>query len=820
MKIVLSWLRRFAPIEGEVDDLAEQLTDLGMELESVERIGEGLDGIVLAKVLEIRPHPDADRIRLVDVDTGDGEALQICCGASNMEVGDLVPLATLGTTMPDGMEIARRKMRGEWSNGMLCSTSELQLGEDHSGILIVDPETRRPLGSPIADVLGVTSDVVFDFDALPNRPDTLSVLGVARDLAAHQGVPFTVPGPTLETSSDDASELASVSIDAVDLCGRFTARVARGVKVGESPRWMAQRLLAAGMRPVNNVVDVSNYVMLELGQPTHTYDLGELPQGRVGVRWARDGERIVTLDDVERTLTTTDGVVVDGGDRAIGIAGVMGGASTEISGSTTDVLIEAAWWQPQVISTSAERLMLHSEASLRFKRGVDPEIGRLAVDRVAELLVEVAGATICDGVLEARGDLPRPVTVDVSPKRINALLGTDIPTEEMTRMLEPIGFTTETHGDSLRVRVPSWRPDSAIEADVAEEVARHYGMANITKTVPVSPHTGGLTADQRDRRSLRNVLMGLGVSEAMPMPFLAPGDLESFGLPGSGFAIANPLVAEESVLRTTLLPGLVGAVAYNESHRRTGVRFFEIGRVFVPGGRPLVDVTESALRHKVLPGETERLGVVLAGAEAPEAVRMVEALLRRIDRWVVTEESLGLLDRACVPTVSLVAEPLPGLHRGRSASVRLGDRLVGSVGEIDPGTLERHGISQRVAWLELDLDAVLEIDRQAPVEVAVSSYPTSDIDLAFVVDSAVDAASVRRTLVDSAMPTSEGAPVPVEVGLFDVFRSDSIGATNKSLAFHIRFQAMDRTLTDAEVAEVRGAMITAVESTHGATLRG
>lgn len=820
MKVVLSWLRRFAQIEGDADELATQLTNLGMELESIERTGEGLDGIVLARVLDIRSHPDADRIRLVDVDLGDGEALQICCGASNMSVGDLVPLATLGTVMPGGMEIARRKMRGEWSNGMLCSASELDLGEDHSGILIVDPSTGDDLGSPIADVLGIQPEVAFDFDALPNRPDTLSMMGVARDLAAHQRIGFSVPEPVIEADGPEASSLASVSIDAPDLCGRFTALVVRGVTVGDSPRWMTQRLIAAGMRPVNSVVDVSNYVMLELGQPTHTYDLAKLPHGRIGVRWARDGERVVTLDDVERTLGATDGVIIDANDEPIGIAGLMGGASTEISESTRDVLIEAAWWQPQVVSASAERLMLHSEASLRFKRGVDPEIAELAARRVAELLVELTGATVCEGILCAHGDLPQPATVLVSPERVNALLGTDIDTADMVGMLDRIGFSSEVVDHDLEVHVPSWRPDSSIEADIAEEVARHYGMANIPKTVPVSPHTGRLRPAQRDRRSLRSALVGMGVSEAMPMPFLAPGDLESFGMVDVGVAIANPLVAEESILRTTLLPGLVKAVAHNESHRRNGVRLFEIGRCFVPAGAPLVDVAESALAHTVLPGESEYLGVVLAGSEAPEVVRMVETLLRRIDRWIVTEPSLELLDEARVARVELVAEVLPGLHRGRSASIRLGDLVLGSVGELDPRILERHGVSQRVAWLELNVDAVLAVPRQDPIEVPVSSYPSSDIDLAFVVDEAVDAAWVRRTIIESAAGSDVTAPVPVSVGLFDVFRSETLGPDHKSLAFHIRLQAGDRTLTDAEVASVRAAMITAVESAHGARLRG
>ncbi|MEI2638098.1 MAG: phenylalanine--tRNA ligase subunit beta [Microthrixaceae bacterium] len=833
MKVVLSWLREFAAIEGDAAELSVQLTDLGMELESVTETGGGLDGIVLAKVLDIREHPDAERIRLVDVDRGDGQPLQICCGASNMSVGDLVPLATIGAVMPGGMEIAKRKMRGQVSNGMLCSARELELGDDHAGILIVDPSTESDLGTSISQVLDVRHDVVLDFDALPNRPDTLSMLGVARDLAAHQRIEFNVSEPMVQGVGPAASDAASVQIDAPDLCGRFTALVVRGVTIGQSPRWMAQRLLAAGMRPINVAVDISNYVMLELGQPTHAYDLAKVPSGRFGVRWARDGETIVTLDDVDRTLAAADGVIVNANDEPIGIAGVMGGASTEISDSTTDVVVESAWWDPPSIAASAERLKLHSEASLRFKRGVDPAIGRLAALRVAQLLVDLAGGTLAEGVLEAVGDLPTPQSVTVSPERINALLGTDISTEDMTAMLERIGFASEAiadpSGDSsnevqLRVDVPTWRPDSSIEADIAEEVARHYGMANIPKTVPVSPHTGRLSEDQHDKRNLRAALIGAGLSEAMPMPFLAPGDLESFGFPGSGYAIANPLVAEESILRTTLLPGLVKAVAFNESHRQLGVGLFELGRCFVPSGVPLTDVVQSSVADTVLPGESERLGVVLAGREAPEAVALAEAALRSLRRWISTPDSVTELAAGRDSEVRLHAKSLAGLHPGRSAEIRIGDVVVGAVGEIDPRVLSGHGVSQRVAWVDLDLGAVLGIEPEHATEVRVSSYPSSDIDLAFVVDSATDAASVRSTVVRAANPEprSNGASSVslVDVSIFDVFRSESLGSGRKSIALHLRFQADDRTLNDAEVSEVRARIINSVESTHSAELRG
>lgn len=804
MKVLLSWLREFAPIEGTPDEIAAQLTELGMELESVERPGHGLDGIVVAKVLEVRPHPDADRIRLVDVDAGDGEALQICCGASNMVAGDLVPLATIGTTMPNGMEIARRKMRGQDSNGMLCSASELGLGEDHSGILVLRDAVTP--GVPVAEVLGLTDEVVYEFDSLPNRPDTLSVLGVARDLAAHQHVQLTVPDWRPVEAGDAAATLAAVRIDAPELCGSFLARVLSDVRLGPSPDWLAQRLLASGMRPINNVVDVSNYVMLELGQPNHTYDLATLPGGELGVRWAHDGETIRTLDDAERTLTAHDGVIVDAEDHVVGIAGVMGGASTEISERTTDVLLELAWWDPAAVAATSARLNLHSEASLRFKRGVDPEIAPLAARRAAALLAEVAGSTLHPGELHTTGELPPRVQVHVRTDRVNRLLGTDLTGSQVAALLDPIGFGSEPVEHDLLVTVPTWRPDSSIEVDVIEEVARHHGYSRLTSTVPVSPHTGELTARQRDRRLLRDALVGAGLSEAMPMPFLAPGDLERCGLPSDGLVLANPLAAEESVLRTSLLPGLLAALRHNANHRQAGVHLFEIGRVFARGEGPvLTDVERSEQAGRVLPGEAEHLAVVMSGDDAAAAVQLLERLLHAAGR------ARGLDGRELL---ELRARELAGLHPGRGAQVRVDGVVVGQVGEVDPGVLTNWDVSERVGWVQLDLDRLLELPATVPTATEVSRFPSSDIDLAFVVDEPVTAAELRSTLLGA----SPELP-PVQVELFDVFRSPQLGEGRKSLAFRVRFQALDRTLTDTEVATARTQLIAAATAL-GAELRG
>jgi len=813
MKVLLSWLREFAPITGEPDEIAVQLTDLGMELESIQRIGGSLDGVVVAQVLDIRAHPDADKICLVDVDLGDGEALQICCGATNMAIGDLVPLATIGTEMPSGMVIAPRKMRGQPSNGMLCSAREMEIGDDHEGILIL--VSTLALGQPIVQALELREDVVYEFDALPNRPDTLSVMGVARDLAARQGVPFSATASNVATVGESATSLCSVQLLAPDLCGSFTTRVISGVVLGQSPRWMAQRLIAAGMRPINNVVDVSNYVMLELGQPNHTYDLAKLPAGELRVRWATEGEQILTLDGATRSLTALDGVIADATDTAVGIAGVMGGASTEISATTTDVLLELAWWNPEVVAATSTRLNLHSEASLRFKRGVDPELATRAANRFAELLSQISDSQLHPNEVKVTGNLPQAEKITVRLNKVNGLLGTALSAEQVSGLLNPIGFLTQVTDPSsseceLLVQIPSWRPDSSIEVDVIEEVARQYGMERIPKTQPVSPHTGQLTERQLDVRSLRRALIGAALTEAMPVPFLAPGDLERAGLVADGLLLANPLVAEESVLRTSLLPGLLKAVAFNARHRQSNVEFYELGRVFRLGERVIADPVESAKADRVLAGETEHLAVVLAGSEAAAAVELLQVLLNSVNRSGSGSSAQAL---------QLEPAQLAGLHPGRAARVLLGATAVGEVGEVHPEVLQAYGIEQRVAWLQINLDLLLQIPSVVPQARLVSRFPTSDMDLAFVVSESVTTGSVRSTILQSTPAEGESGWVAAQVDLFDVFRSEQLGEGLKSLAFRLRFQAQDRTLTDEEVTQVRVKVISDVEQQHGGHLR-
>ncbi|MGZ0178563.1 MAG: phenylalanine--tRNA ligase subunit beta [Acidimicrobiales bacterium] len=789
MKVLLSWLQEFAPdIAGDPVELGETLSGLGLAVEEMTITGQGLEGVVLAKVLELSPHPDADKIQVVQVDAGDGEARQVCCGAFNMSVGDLIPFATIGTVMPNGMEIAQRKMRGQMSNGMCCSASEIGLGDDHDGIMLLTGQTDSALGSPITEALGVTEDVLWDLEVNANRPDAMSVSGVARDLAAKLGVPFAFPEFSYTPSGLAVADEATIEIVDPTLCGRFLARTIHGVKIGTSPRWIQQRLIALGMRPINSVVDISNYVMLELGQPNHTYDLATVPDGHVRVRRANHGEQMTTLDGVERSLIPGDGVIANRDDLAIGLAGVMGGLDTEISDTTTSVLLEMAWWDPPSISRTIKRLNLPSEAGTRYRRGADwGENMPRAIDRFCQLISE-SGAAVASGTIDASGDTPDRTPLPVRIAKVNGLLGTDLDAQTMSDHLGSIGFHVDGDrgAENLAVTIPTWRWDTETETDIAEEVGRMFGFDNIERTIPRSEIIGHLTDYQKARRSVRSALVGAGCDEIQPMPFLGPGDLAKAGMPEDGVTLANPLVQEESILRTSLMPGHLKAIAYNQSHRSGPVRFFEIGHIFMPP-------TDNPL----LPDEREYLAVCASNSEAPIAV-----------------ELLGLLDGTlALPNVQLRPSTPAGMHPTRSADVVIAGKVRGHVGEVDPDVCKAFNIDGRVAWLELDLEAVLNGPFGNRKYSPVSKYPSSDIDLAFEVPDSITAANIA-----GAMRKGGGKQL-ASVELFDTYRGIGVADGARSLAFRLRFQATDRTMTDDEIGELRAGCINAAQKQKGVTLR-
>ncbi len=782
MKVVHSWLNELAQLGDDIDTLAETMTDLGLAVEEIVHVGATVDGVITARVVRTERHPDAAKVHRVYVDTGDGRERHVWCGAFNMHAGDIVPLATPGTAMPDGRVIEPKPILGIQSDGMLCSARELGLGDDHAGIVILPKDT--PLGVPYGEALGLARETVYDLDVTRNLPDCFGYLGVARQVAARLGVSLTARPASATSTSGAPTRQATVELVGGDRCARFTSTVISGVRVGSSPNWIGQRLAAAGMRSINNVVDVSNYVMLELNQPNHAYDLDTLGGEGFRIRLAGNGETMITLDGAERTLTDGDLLICDANDTPIGIGGIMGGLDSEISETTTTIALEIAWFEPIGIAKTATRLGLRSEASLRFDRGVDPHGMPGAIARFIELLrLTCPDLIVHDGMVDATSELlPVAPVIDVRVAKVNALLGTSLSPTDISNLIAGLGFASRG-GDTLSVSVPSWRPDCTAEVDIIEEVARQYGYANVGKTVPKSAMHGRLSPVQARRRQLRGVVLGLGLNEAMPNPFLADDDLVRAGLSGPAVRIVNSLVADESVLRTSLRPGLLKAIAFNESHRRAGVSLFEIGHVYPPG-------------EGELPAEYEQLAVVLAGRNAVAAM----------DTWREVAAAMGFGARVDQ------SKPPPGLHPTRSAALSLGRDAIGTVGEVHPDVLDAYGVEERVAVLELNLSVLLAAEAKVALWKPTSRFPSSDLDLAFVTPD-----SVTAEKVDKAIKQAAGALL-VELALFDVYNGAGMPAGSRSLAYRLRLQALDRTLSDTELTELRNKVIAGVAKL-GATLR-
>jgi phenylalanyl-tRNA synthetase beta chain len=819
VKISRAWLQEFVDLPDSVDELVAILDDLGLVVEGVERVGEGLGDVVAARVLEIHPIEGADKIRRVMVDAG-GAPLQIVCGAQNFAVGDYVPLAPVGAVLPGDFAIAERKMKGVTSFGMLCSGRELGLGDDHAGLLVLNDAHPEP-GAPLLDVLGVRPDVVFALSVEGNRPDAWSVEGVARDVAVRRGVALREPVLDHVMAEVTTATVAAARIDADDLCGRLTVSVLRGVAVGPSPQWVQSRLQSAGMRPINNVVDASNLVMLELGQPTHPYDLAKVAGGTLVARRAHAGEILRTLDGTERTLglpmrglgdVADDCVIADGDGRALGIAGVMGGAESEIDASTTEVLLEAAFFTPIAIARTSKRLGLRSEASNRFERGVDPGLALRAVARFVHILRMTCPALEWFAApIDARGVLPERPTVALTPSDVARLLGTDIPAEDCVRILRGLRFDVDELADGWQVIPPSARLDirdgAAGQADIIEEIARLFSYRRLERRVPSWPAPGGFTPTQHGRRALRAVAVGLGFLEAWTPTLGDDVDFDHF-FPGvERVRVTNPLAVEESVLRASLVPGLVRVWARN-AERGVLENFFEIGSVM---HHPSTGAARTA-RGGVggtsllsLPLEVERLTMVLGrdGTSAPQAVGAAR----------VVADRLGLRG------VRIVTASAPaGWHRTRYAEVRdeVSGAVLGAVGEVDPDVLNMFaghvGEGRRVAVADFDLEALLDEQRatRRPLHVRVPSrFPAAHFDLAFLVPASCAADDLRVALADDER---------VElVELFDHYDAADFGEA-RSLSYRLRASLPSSTIDDATFTDIRDQAI-ARAGACGATLR-
>ncbi|HSJ71014.1 MAG TPA: phenylalanine--tRNA ligase subunit beta [Acidimicrobiia bacterium] len=798
MKLTLAWLREFVAIPEHLDgrQLAEIFESLGHEVEGWKPLEPGFEGVVVGKVLDVSPHPNADKVRLTRVDVGT-EELEIICGAWNFEAGAIVPVAVPGAVLGGDFTIVRREIRGVTSNGMICSEAELGLGDDSDGIMVLDSDYReaaRAIGTRFETIVGLP-DVWFEVNVTPDRPDCLSVYGLARDVAAYLDLPLR--DPLITVSGDGPPTEVRVVIDAPDANPRFAGRQVRGITVGPSPHWMRWRITQAGMRPISNVVDASNYAMVEFGHPTHAFDVDRLGT-HLGIRMANPGEKLITLDDQERTLAPNDIVVTDG-THPVALAGVMGGASTEVDATTTNVFIEAAYWDPASILVTSKRLNLRSEASARFERGADPSFCALGADRVAQLLEQIAGGTAAStGVDEDPGSLS-PWTIRYPLSETRRILGIDLDASMTASLLQRLGFGVDV-GDPIVVTVPTRRPDVRRTVDLVEEIARLHGFDAVPDTVPQGPGLG-LPFRERRLRAIREIMVGAGFHETLSFSFVGARDLESLGFAEghpvrSGIPVVNPLNEGEGIMRTTLLPGVLKSAAANLQRRLPSVRLFEIGKVFLQGAGKL-------------PEQPDRMAFIIAGT--PEATWHASGsepdIFDGTGAWQLLADKLG------IPHASVRASRHASFHPGRCADILVADTVVGTVGEIHPSVVEAFGLTGRVVGAEMELVELL-IERGPWQYVAPSTYPPVIFDLAFAMDESVPAGDVLDVVANAAGPYLE------DVRVFDVFRGPSIGEGRKSIALALRLRAPDRTLTEDEAGPVRRAIAEAVRESLGAELRG
>ncbi|MGH2807424.1 MAG: phenylalanine--tRNA ligase subunit beta [Actinomycetota bacterium] len=793
MKVSLSWLQEFVRVDVPVEKLVDLLNLSGTKVEAVHRPSEEvIEGIRVAEVVDISDHPNADNLTLVEVKLGGDETERVVCGARNFAVGDRVPLATVGAHLP-GMDITERKIRGEVSRGMLCSGAELGISKDHSGILVLPPDAE--LGADVGKVLAL-DDTVIELEITPNRPDCMSMIGVAREVGALLGHEVTRPEMDAPVK-DDLRSPVTVDIQDPDGCPRYVARYLEDVTIGPSPSWLATRLLRAGVRPISNVVDVTNYVMLELGQPLHAFDATRIDGRKIVVRRAKRGERFRTLDDVDRSMTTDDLMIADP-KKALAIAGVMGGEDSEVAPDTTTVILESAYFDPTSVSLTARRQLLRTEASARFERGADPEAQAIAASRAARLIAELCGASVSPDVADEN---PRPFTrrtIAFRPARTGVVLGKDIAPDAQASWLRAIDLGVQGAGDDLTVDVPGFRPDLTREADLVEEVARLAGFEQLPSTLPPG-RIGRLDPEQALDRAVRRRLSAMGVQEAWTNSFASEADLAALGIGDASKAvrIANPMSEDEDLLRTSLLPGLLRSAARNVAHRADGVALFELSHIYEASGDEL-------------PHEPVVLGAIFAGTRSHQAWQGSE---RRWDFFAAKGVLDALLAGMGMPQPTYGPVRGDAFHPTRAAQIAIGGASAGVLGELHPATCERFGVPEGTIALEVSFAPIAAL---IPPRVQVGDlprFPAVNIDLAIVVDESTAQGDVMATI------EAAGRPELASVRLFDQYRGDQVSNGKKSLAYALQLRDPDKTLTDEDAARVRERVVTALSERFGAKIR-
>ncbi len=798
MRVSLNWLKEYVDVNYTVEELAHQLTMLGLEIESIIQPGKEISSIFVGQIESIEPHPDADKLVVCKTRVNDSEPLQIVCGAKNMNVGDKVPTAVVGATLPGNFTITRRKMRGLESQGMMCSAKELGLGEDHAGLLILPPDL--PVGADIKPILGL-NDTIFEIEITPNRGDWASMIGVARELAALQGSELKIPAVTVEECDTPIESLCALTVQDTDLCPRYLGRVLTNVKVAPSPDWLCRRLLAAGQRPINNIVDITNYVLLETGQPLHAFDHKLLAENRIVVRCAKSKEPITTLDDVNRELDEDILVIADGKSPQC-VAGVMGGSTSEVGDNTTQIFLESAVFKPQSIRKTSRKLGLITESSQRFQRGADPVMAAYALNRAAMLMQQLAEAKVCTGVFDS---YPTPLGghgVGLRYTRTNKVLGVEIPSQQQIQILINLGFelVSETEENAV-FKVPSWRYDVTLEADLIEEVGRFFSFDNIPMTLPrVRPTNQCFAPQEQVIWALKHFLVDKGLTEVYHWTFSCAEDIQNAGLVGNYLdmvMLENPLSEKQAGMRTSIIPALLNNVARNLNKGATSVAVFELGPVYYP------------IPGELLPNEPLRLSIALSGQRKP-------------NHWSKTTENVDFYDlKGCVEAitdffaveVNYVNSTFEPFQQGVSATLKIGEQTLGHIGQVNKHVRRNYDIGRETYMAELDLTMLLNIPQAVPQFKEISAFPASLRDMAIIVEEHITANDIMN------YTKIAGGNLLHQVEIFDVYRGKPVAEGKKSIAIGLTFQAMDRTLTDNDTQKSWDKILKTLQKECGAELR-
>nr|MBF0220943.1 phenylalanine--tRNA ligase subunit beta [Desulfobulbaceae bacterium] len=802
MKFTVNWLKQYVDFELSADELADRLTMLGLEVDAVEPLYSGLDQILVSKVVNVFDHPNADKLHLCDVDVG-GDIKRVVCGAPNVKAGMLAAIVLPGSTI-NGFKVKKAKIRGEASEGMLCSEKELGLSDGHGGIMVL-PETSV-VGQTLTQALDL-DDTLIEVDLTPNRPDCTSVIGVAREVAGVVGGSLKNSTPT-DLPVLTGSKSFSVVVDAPDDCPRYAARLLKNVTISESPWWLKRILLAVGLRPINNVVDITNFVMLEHGQPLHAFDFNRIAGQKIVVRHAGANEKMQTLDGTVRDLDEQMLLICDA-EKPVAIAGVMGGGNSEVSNQTTDILLESAYFNPISVRRTSRTLKLSTDASYRFERGVDPKGTIVALDRAAQLIVELAGGQVDEGGCDCVGKLPENPPIALRLSKVNDLLGTDLSLVEVASFLNGIQIATEVKDDqTLTVFPPSFRVDLDREIDLIEEIARLKGYNEIASTLPTVPMSFSEQDDiRRTRKQLSGIMVSLGLYEAVNYSFISPKHYDMLQLSVDDYRrnsvqIINPLTDDQSVMRTMLLPGLLENVRHNLNRQTSDVALFEIGKVFLP------------CADQELPDEVTRLCAVFSGRRNPgsshyhygtDSIELID--IKGKIETIVNELRLSAASFS-VPETGLTYS-----EKGFTVEVNIADTLIGYMGKVEKSCLKSFGIKQDVFFLDIDITALVKLSTTPTVFVPISKYPSVNWDLALVVPDSVGAGTLTDAILTAALPLVKGAEI------FDVYSGKPIEEGFKSVALSITYHSDEQTLDDEKVGVVHQKIIDLVAAKFDGKLR-